>query len=137
MEIVNNIETVEECNALETVLNDDESQVRTEVAVLEQKLKTINESGKEVKANFQKSQAKLQAINSLVTGLADPELKEEYDEEILALDLRVVRLTKRLRNTGMVARVEVEFDLKIKRMILVEIAALKTEVLARKAALSA
>lgn len=124
-----------ECDALEQVLTDDQSAVETEVSVLEQKLNDVQKTGAESKVKFLKSTNELNVLTT-ITSTADEEVKKEYEEELKSLDLKVLRLTKKLQNYGDVAAIEVAFDIKIKQMVIAEIQTALTAVQARKAELN-
>ena len=124
-----------ECDALEQILTDDQSAVETEVSVLEQKLKDVQKTGAESKVKFLKSTNELNVLTT-ITSTADEEVKKEYEEELKSLDLKVLRLTKKLQNYGDVAAIEVALDIKIKQMVIAEIQTALTAVQARKAELN-
>lgn len=128
--------TSAECDALEQILTDDQSAAETEVSVLEQKLKDVQKTGAESKVKFLKSTNELNVLTT-ITSTADAEVKKEYEEELKSLDLKVLRLTKKLQNYGDVAAIEVAFDIKIKQMVIAEIQTAITAVKARKAELNA
>ena len=139
MEIIQKISqlgTGAECDALMQILTDDQSAAETKVSVLEQTLKEIQKVGAESKIKFIKSTNALNVLNT-ITSTGDEEVKKEYEEDLKSLDLRVLRLTKKLKNYGDVAAIEVAFDIKIKQMVIAEIGSIKTAVQTRKTELVA
>jgi len=127
--------TSAECDALLQVMTEDQSNADTEISVLEQKLKDVQKVGAESKIKFLKSSNELNVLTT-ITSSADEETKKDYEEELKSLDLKVLRLTKKLKNYGDVAAIEVAFDIKIKQMLIAEIDSLKTAIQNRKAELA-
>lgn len=136
LEKIAELGTPAECDALDQIMTDDQSAAETEVSVLEQKLKDIQKVGAESKIKFLKSTSKLNVLTT-ITSSADEETKKDMEEEVKSLDLKVLRLTKKLKNYGDVAAIEVAIDIKIQQMIISEIGPIKAAIQARKTQLGA
>jgi VIT1/CCC1 family predicted Fe2+/Mn2+ transporter len=128
--------TSAECEALLQIMTDDKSNAETDVSVLDQKSKDIQKVGAESKIKFNKSSNELNVLTA-ITAAADEETRKEYEEDLKSLDLKVLRLTKKLKNYGDVAAIEVAFDIKIKQMIIAEIESIITAAQSRKTELDA
>ena len=128
--------TSAECEALLQIMTDDKSNAETDVSVLDQKSKDIQKVGAESKIKFNKSSNELNVLTA-INAAADEETRKEYEEDLKSLDLKVLRLTKKLKNYGDVAAIEVAFDIKIKQMIITEIESIITAAQTRKTELDA
>jgi hypothetical protein len=131
------VDTQEEINTLIESAQQEQSKTETEIRVLQEKLIVINKTGDKVEIDLEASKSEFESISSMVANTNNDAVKAAYEGKIKRLDLKVFNLNSRLKSYGPIAQVEVEFDLKIKQLILAEFGTYLTALQARKAEIPA
>ena len=111
------IETVDECDALITEAEEEKSLLDTRIVNLQQRQKTLTGTSAEVAAEFTSNKTQLDAVNAVMAAIPEGKAKIENEKIQKRLDYKQFLLGNRKKSYGVVAKLEVQHDLKCSSLV--------------------
>jgi len=131
---VNQLTTVDDCNAVLTIAAKEKKDLEWKKLSFERQKDMYAENAVEVSAELAAKQAELTALDAVIANLPDGDLKDENIKKRKRTEYSIFLLNDRKANYGAVALLEKEFDLQRVLQELEETGVFIAELEARKAA---
>ena len=132
---VTQLTTAADCDAVLTIAAKEQKDLDWKKLSVERQKDTYAENSVEISAELTAKEAELAALNDVIAGLPDGELKDDNVKKKTRTEYSIFLLNDRKANYGAVALLEKEYDLQRVLRELEETQKFITEVTARKAAL--
>lgn len=132
---VNQLSTVADRDAVLNIATKEKKDLEWKKISIERQKETYAENAVEIATELAAKEAELAALDAVIAGLPDGELKEENIKKRRRTEYSIFLLNDRQANYGAVALLEKEYDLQRVMQELAETTVFITEVEARKAAI--
>lgn len=131
---VDQLTTVEDCNAVLNIATKEQKDLEWKRISIERQKEMYSENAVEISTELAAKEAELTALDAVIAGLPEGDLKEENIKKRKRAEYSIFLLTDRKANYGAVALLDKEYDLQCVLQALEETATFIAEVQARKAA---
>ncbi|ANH82477.1 hypothetical protein A8C56_17225 [Niabella ginsenosidivorans] len=131
---VDQLTTVADCDAVLSIATKEQKDLEWKKLSIERQKEMYSENAVEITTELAAKEAELTALDAVIAGLPEGDLKEENIKKRKRTEYSIFLLTDRKANYGAVALLDKEYDLQQVLRQLEETAVFIAEVEARKAA---